>query len=183
LIRLNYVDWGNIGEHLVKKAANWFSEGEKMKTNISKLPYRQGTQAYIANDKDELLLVCNVGKERFWKIPSGGIDKGEKPEDTIKREMMEELGVKIKILKRCSFKNKFDWPKEFVEKNNFRYRGQEQVIFIVKMLTGQKIKRDPAEVQDYKWIKFDKINDVLKLTHQQETAKKVLAEYKTIRKK
>ncbi|MGV8171457.1 MAG: NUDIX domain-containing protein [Candidatus Woesearchaeota archaeon] len=144
---------------------------------FTELPYRQGVQAYIINDNDELLLVCNMGDENFWKVPSGGKNLDESSEETLHREVMEELGVTVTILKKCSFRNRFDWPEELVRRLNSKYRGQEQDIFIVKLNDNQEIKIDPKEVKDYKWVKFDNINEVLKLEHQQESVKKVLKEY------
>jgi 8-oxo-dGTP pyrophosphatase MutT (NUDIX family) len=174
-----YLPWGNIGEHIVQKAVEWFNE-QKM---IEQLPYRQGVQAYIINDKDEVLLVCNVGDENFWKVPSGGKNQGESSRDTLHREIMEELGVKIKILKKCSFKNKFDWPEELIKKLGLKYKGQEQDIFIAELDKDPKIRSDPKEVKDYRWVRFDKINTILKLQHQQDMFKKVIKEYEKIRKK
>lgn len=151
-------------------------------SEFKKLPYRQGVQAYIINE-DELLVVCNIGDENFWKVPSGGKNSGESPEDTLHREVMEELGVKVEILKKCSFKNKFDWPEELIRRLGSKYKGQEQDIFIVTLDKNQKIRSDPKEVKDYKWVKFNKINNILKLQHQQDSVKRVINEYEKIRKK
>jgi len=144
---------------------------------FTKLSYRQGVQAYIINDNDELLLVCNVGDESFWKVPSGGKNANESSEETLHREVMEELGVTVTILKKCSFRNKFDWPEELIKRSGSKYLGQEQDIFIVRLKDNQNIRIDPKEVKDYKWVKFDKINEVLRLEHQQETVRRVLKEY------
>lgn len=146
--------------------------------NITSLPYRQGIQAYIFNDKDELLLVCNAGDEKFWKAPSGGMEKGEVPEETLKREMMEELGVNVEIIKKMPFKNKYTWSEELIKKHNYNFKGQEQVLFAVKIRKGEKIKIDQSEIQDYKWVKFSEVNSVLKLKTQQEMAERIFHEVK-----
>ncbi len=146
------------------------------------LPYRIGVQAYIFNDKDELLIVCSSGKERFWKIPSGGVERGETLETTIKREMKEELNVEIDVLKKLDFKNKFDWPSDVVAEQGFRYRGQEQTIFIVMIKENQSINVDKTELQDYVWVKFSSIREYMKLENQQEMAERVIKEYNKIKK-
>ena len=53
--------------------------------------YRVAVKALVRNDKGEVLLVKE--KSDKWDLPGGGIDHGEEPEDGIKRELLEELGV------------------------------------------------------------------------------------------
>ena len=38
-----------------------------------------------------------------WIIPGGGVDFGESLEEAVKREIKEELGVEIKIIKFIKF--------------------------------------------------------------------------------
>jgi len=144
---------------------------------MESIPYRRGVQAYIINDKNELLLICAAGDAKFWKIPAGGIEGSESPEETLHREMKEELDIEVDVIMRCSFKNKFDWPEEFVRSKGSKFRGQEQDIFIVNIKKEQDIVPNNREVQEYRWVAFDKINDVLKLENQQESARRVLKEY------
>ena len=53
--------------------------------------YRVAVKALIKNDKGEVLLVKE--KSDKWDLPGGGLDHNEEPEDGIKRELLEELGV------------------------------------------------------------------------------------------
>lgn len=53
--------------------------------------YRVAVKALIKNNKGEILLVKEKSGE--WDLPGGGLDHGETPEDGIRRELFEELGV------------------------------------------------------------------------------------------
>ena len=53
--------------------------------------------AIILNEKHQLLVVRKIFKDRVdFIIPGGRQEPGEKDEQTLKRELMEELGVKVK---------------------------------------------------------------------------------------
>lgn len=135
------------------------------------LPYRQGVQAYIFNEKNEFIIMCGKGDETFWKIPSGGIDKGESPTQALRREMKEEFNIDLEILKMLETKNKFDWPDEIIKKNKYKYAGQEQIIFITKIKPNQKINPCQKEIHSYKWINIKNANKYLKLKQQQTKLK------------
>lgn len=54
--------------------------------------FRISVKALVFNDKNEVLLVREGGKE--WDIPGGGIDHGESIENTLRRELEEEINLK-----------------------------------------------------------------------------------------
>lgn len=53
--------------------------------------YRVAVKALIKDANGRILLVKE--KSDKWDLPGGGIDHGEEPEEGIKRELLEELGV------------------------------------------------------------------------------------------
>jgi len=61
-----------------------------------------GIGAVIVNDDNKYLLTKRGKKAKNergkWEFPGGGIEFGDTMIDTIKREMMEELGIEIEIL-------------------------------------------------------------------------------------
>lgn len=60
---------------------------------------RIGVGAVIINEKDEILLVLrNRNPEKgTWSIPGGKIDLYEKMEDTVVREIKEEVDLDIRV--------------------------------------------------------------------------------------
>lgn len=51
----------------------------------------------IIFDGDSVWLRKNERNE--WELPGGKVDQGEQPSKTIKRELQEELGFKVEVLK------------------------------------------------------------------------------------
>lgn len=53
--------------------------------------FRVALKAVIVNDKGELLLVKETGRD-WWDIPGGGLDHGESIKEGLSRELFEEVG-------------------------------------------------------------------------------------------
>ena len=51
--------------------------------------------AIVINDKDEILLVNS--NHYGWMFPGGQVEVGENAIDAVKREVMEETGIKIEV--------------------------------------------------------------------------------------
>jgi 8-oxo-dGTP diphosphatase len=62
-----------------------------------------GAAAICINEKGEVLVVRGVGTE-IWSVPSGGIEEGESPEESCIREVAEETGCQVRILKKLQVK-------------------------------------------------------------------------------
>ena len=75
---------GRISKNRIKNTCDWKK--------------RKAARAIVSNNKKEIALLW-VGNYHFYKIPGGGIEKGENIKKALKREIMEEVGVKIKTIK------------------------------------------------------------------------------------
>ncbi len=118
-----------------------------------------GVPVIIQNSKKEILL----GKRSknmstfpgFWGLPGGMPEYGEKIEDTAKREVKEELGVEIKVIKRAE--NIYE---NFPTKE-FRFHSVD-IPFYAKLVKG--IPKPKDETQEVKWFKPSEIRK-LKLAY------------------
>ena len=63
--------------------------------NLIKERYRRGVGMMIINKKKEIFLGQRFDKDKSaWQMPQGGIDRGEKELAALKREMLEETGIR-----------------------------------------------------------------------------------------
>jgi 8-oxo-dGTP pyrophosphatase MutT (NUDIX family) len=54
--------------------------------------YRISLKCLVKNDKDEVLVVKETGRD-WWDLPGGGMDHGEDLKATLAREMKEEVNM------------------------------------------------------------------------------------------
>jgi 8-oxo-dGTP diphosphatase len=62
-----------------------------------------GAAAICVNERQEVLVVRSAGTES-WSIPSGGIERGESPEECCIREVQEETGYQVSIIEKLQVK-------------------------------------------------------------------------------
>lgn len=100
----------------------------------------------IFNDQKQTLILKRSAAAKtlpnYWDIPGGTLEDGEDPALGVRRETKEETGLKIKNPSLFFYTSNVDESKnkQFV-----------RMIFIVKYQSG-KVKLNPREHQDYKWI-------------------------------
>ena len=111
--------------------------------------------------KDGKVLLC----ERFenspkrWQFPQGGIDDGEKPLQTAKRELREETSVtSVQFVSAFSEPLKYTFPEEvksLLAKKHIYDDGQEQYWHLF-YFTGDdseiNIQTEVPEFRSYEWV-------------------------------
>jgi 8-oxo-dGTP pyrophosphatase MutT (NUDIX family) len=114
-------------------------------------------------DKEiKYLLLHYRYKTDYWDFPKGNIEKGEKEEDTVRREIKEETGIEdIKFVDG------------FKEKISYFYRREgelvsKEVVYFLIETSISEVKISEEHV-GYEWVNFDNAKKRLK-----ENSKKVL---------
>lgn len=106
------------------------------------------TKALFYKDNKVLFVKDTQGK---WEMPSGKIEPGETPEQTIKRELKEELG--FNNVKIGNIINVWVFNTHFHEKNH------QYFILIYECFTNETDIRLSHEHTEYKWIPIDEVDD------------------------
>ena len=132
-----------------------------------KLPLRTGVGIIVLNKQNKVF----VGKRKDnpgdkWQMPQGGVDQGEDYITAMKRELLEETGIKnIEIIKEIDKIYQYELPQNLVGIIwKGKYRGQKQKWFITRFLGKEKeinLNTKNAEFIDWKWIEPKMLPEVI----------------------
>jgi 8-oxo-dGTP pyrophosphatase MutT (NUDIX family) len=101
-------------------------------------------------ENDKIFLLKRNDNTPKWALMSGGVDDGETPVATLKREMVEELGLDNDIINNITFK--YDKTEHIPEKNRtfYYYEG-----FTMSPFNANLEKDENHENFDYGWFSKD----------------------------
>lgn len=143
---------------------------------------RKIVRTFLKNKEWKFLMVRHKWKN-YWSLPGGGLEDEESLQQAIKRECMEELNLKIKIIWNKIWLD-IDHIKELpspicsykIEYNEFNWKKVKRLeyIFLSEIKSGE-ISLQKSEIDEYKFFTLDEIL-LLETTHIQvkEIIKKAL---------
>lgn len=105
-------------------------------------PKVRGARCLIESN-GRILLIRQTYGDMLWTLPGGLIKSSETPEDAIRREVMEEVGLELSELRPIGV---FTDTKEYARDTVSCFRGEA---------TAAKLKIDRDEVYEADWFKVD----------------------------
>ncbi|MCK5415811.1 NUDIX domain-containing protein [Candidatus Parcubacteria bacterium] len=110
----------------------------------------------IFNSKNELLIL-KLSYKDYWGIPGGCVDEGEHLLNALNREVKEEIGISINLIRCVVVDSK-------IEKIDNYFDESLQFVFLSEKITDDQIKKikiDNKEIIDFKFMKSEKAFKVL----------------------
>ena len=101
--------------------------GEKI-INMEKLKLRLGARGIVIREGGKIA-IFNKSNKNEYKLPGGGLEGEEKPEEAFKREILEENGCEIEIIQTLGT------TEEYKSLNNFK---QISYVYVGKVLKDTK---------------------------------------------
>ncbi|MEM2108711.1 MAG: NUDIX hydrolase [Candidatus Bathyarchaeia archaeon] len=117
------------------------------------------TTAIIPFTPNKILLIKRrtVPFRGFWALPGGRVDIGETVEQTIVREVKEETGLTVEIVKKIG-----DYHEQGVQ-DGIEY-DYYPACFLVKVVGGE-IKKQESEIEEIKLFSLNDIPNPLAFEH------------------
>ena len=115
--------------------------------------------AIITFPQDKILLIKRrtLPFTGYWALPGGRVDPGETVEQTIAREVKEETGLDVEVVRKMG-----EYHEQGVQ-DGVEY-DYYPACFLVKMLSGE-IKKQESEIEEIKLFSLDAVPVVLAFEH------------------
>lgn len=117
----------------------------------------------IVNGRTEFL-AAKSARAGHWGFPKGHVERGETEVQTAIREVMEEVGLAVKLLD--GFRVSVDYP---LSEGNIK-----EVVFFLGVAGDQPVQVRESEITDYRWLEYEEMKSLLTF----ENSRRVLAEAK-----
>jgi putative (di)nucleoside polyphosphate hydrolase len=123
--------------------------------------FRPNVGIVICNHKGQVFWARRFG-QHSWQFPQGGVDEGETPEETMYRELEEEVGLKpedVEILAVSKNWLRYRLPKRLIRKDSSPVCiGQKQKWFLLRLRCKESdvdlLKTSHPEFDDWRWVSY-----------------------------
>lgn len=123
--------------------------------------FRANVGIVICNELGQVFWARRYG-QHSWQFPQGGIDEGETAEQTMYRELHEEVGLKpedVKILTVTNNWLRYKLPKRLIRQGSSPVCiGQKQKWFLLQLTCKEEnvdlLQSGHPEFDDWRWVSF-----------------------------
>lgn len=123
--------------------------------------YRANVGIIITNYKGELFWARRIG-QYSWQFPQGGVAEGETTEETLFRELQEEIGLKKEhvVIKACTKSwLYYKLPKKLIRTECLPLCiGQKQKWYLLELVADENEVdlnfSNKPEFDDWKWVSY-----------------------------
>jgi len=122
-----------------------------------------GVGAIIKNEKGQVLLLKRpdtITSDRttsgMWSVPGGEVKFMEKVEDALKREVREEVGVEVEIIKHIGYHD------QILTESQVHWHCQS---FLCKITEGKPRIKEPSKCEELKWFNPDNLPEKCGIAH------------------
>ncbi len=122
--------------------------------------FRHNVGIILANQAGRVLWAKRVGRDA-WQFPQGGMNFDETPDETLFRELKEEIGLQKKdvtILGRTRRWLRYRLPPRMIRKTEPRCIGQKQLWYLLRLEGEDSLIRfdetPKPEFDDWQWTSY-----------------------------
>jgi len=122
--------------------------------------FRHNVGIILLNPNGSLFWAKRVNQEA-WQFPQGGVQAHETPEETLFRELKEEIGLNeqdVTILGQTRNWLRYRIPERLIRDQEPICIGQKQLWYLLKLETAENAIRfdlcDKPEFDDWKWVSY-----------------------------
>lgn len=130
-----------------------------------KRTYRQCVRIIIINNNNEVVLgkrFNDDGSLMFYEFPGGGIEKGDTLEETVIKECLEEVGLRVRNVKKLNLQYKYDIDFSNPDKAKL-YRGGEDTWVVCEYIkSDKKLYNTENDALPYTWETVDNAINLIK---------------------
>lgn len=105
-----------------------------------------------------------------WELPGGKIDFGENPKEAIKREILEETGIRVKVQGLVPIVRTCVW-----DYTNGSRQNTILIAFNCKFVSEEKQREKDHHVQKFKWVKLSETEKLETLPYNLDFVKEAVS--------
>jgi putative (di)nucleoside polyphosphate hydrolase len=122
--------------------------------------FRSNIGIILANQAGQIFWAKRLGREA-WQFPQGGMHANESPEETLFRELQEEIGLTaadVTILGRTRHWLKYRIPPRMIRKTKPVCIGQKQLWFLLRLEVDESRihfdRTEKPEFDGWQWVSY-----------------------------